>query len=276
VAISSMSTAIVALGAVGALVFTSITARAAQQHAALAEQGQITDRYTRAVDQIVQQGAEHLQVRLGGIYALERITRDSPRDQPTIVEVLSAFIRTTLPKPDGAGKCPRQALPADVEAAFVVLGRRDRAHDGTARTDVHGTCLADADLTDANLTDANLTDANLTGADLIGADLTEAYLIAANLTMADMHRADLTGVTLNTAHLVAASLNGAFLPNARLSGADLTSVDLNYSSLIGADLTSANLEGADLQATDHDDRTDVEGVRTVAIRAVLGGRRSRP
>jgi hypothetical protein len=37
-------------------------------------EGQITDRYTKAVEQL---GSEHLDVRLGGIYALERIARDS-------------------------------------------------------------------------------------------------------------------------------------------------------------------------------------------------------
>ena len=40
-------------------------------------QGQITDRYTKAIDQL---GSEKLDVRIGGIYALERIARDSARD----------------------------------------------------------------------------------------------------------------------------------------------------------------------------------------------------
>jgi hypothetical protein len=35
----------------------------------LTQQGQITDRYTKAIEQL---GAEKLEVRLGGIYALGR------------------------------------------------------------------------------------------------------------------------------------------------------------------------------------------------------------
>src|SRR6266545_3355051 len=54
------------------------------------EQGQITERYTKAIEQL---GAAMLDVRLGGIYALERIAVDSERDHPTVVEVLSAFVR---------------------------------------------------------------------------------------------------------------------------------------------------------------------------------------
>src|SRR5829696_7633641 len=56
----------------------------------VAEQGHITERYTKAIEQL---GSDKLDVRLGGIYALERIAVDSERDHPTVVEVLSAFVR---------------------------------------------------------------------------------------------------------------------------------------------------------------------------------------
>jgi hypothetical protein len=52
-------------------------------------------------------GADKLDVRLGGIYALERIAKGSKRDHPTVVEVLSAFVREhaqppTQPRPGTA------------------------------------------------------------------------------------------------------------------------------------------------------------------------------
>ncbi|GAA4611895.1 hypothetical protein GCM10023195_50640 [Actinoallomurus liliacearum] len=54
------------------------------------EQGQITDRYTKAIEQL---GSDKLDVRLGGIYALERLVRDSARDNHTVYDVLAAFLR---------------------------------------------------------------------------------------------------------------------------------------------------------------------------------------
>jgi hypothetical protein len=69
--------------AAGALLFTALNFR-------LARQGQVTNRYTDAITQL---GSDKLDVRIGGIYALERIARDSARDHPTITEVLAAFIR---------------------------------------------------------------------------------------------------------------------------------------------------------------------------------------
>ena len=71
------------LAALGSLMITSRTYR-------LTEQGHITDRYTKAIEQL---GSAKLDVRLGGVYALERIAVDSKRDHPTVVEVLSAFVR---------------------------------------------------------------------------------------------------------------------------------------------------------------------------------------
>ena len=56
----------------------------------IAEQGQITDRYNAA---IINLGSPSVDVRLGGIYALQRIMQDSPPDQSTIVAVLCAFVR---------------------------------------------------------------------------------------------------------------------------------------------------------------------------------------
>lgn len=66
----------------------------AQQQAALTERGQVTDRFSKAVDQL---GIDQLNVRLGGIYAMERIARDSSDDRQAIDEILTAFIRQTAP-----------------------------------------------------------------------------------------------------------------------------------------------------------------------------------
>lgn len=68
------------------------TATANRNQLKLSEQGQVTDRYTKAIDQLDDKKA--LAVRLGGLYALERIAHDSPADRATIAEVLCAYVRT--------------------------------------------------------------------------------------------------------------------------------------------------------------------------------------
>jgi hypothetical protein len=61
---------------------------------------QLADRYTAAVGHL---GSATLDVRLGGIYALEQIAVDSENHHRTVVEVLSAFVREhTTPGRPGA------------------------------------------------------------------------------------------------------------------------------------------------------------------------------
>ena len=200
------------LFAAGALVFTARNFTLSRRTLELTEQGQVTERYTKAIEQL---GSDKLDVRIGGIYALERVARDSARDHPTVMEVLTAFIREhshePWPPPDHpASQEQERSTRPDVQAAVTVVGRRD-ANNATsgqltspARTSAARTSPSRADLTGANLTGANLTDADLTRTDLTGADLTRADLSGANLT-----GANLTGANLTDANLTDANLTGS-------------------------------------------------------------------
>jgi hypothetical protein len=212
------------------LVFTARTL-------ALNRSGQVTERFTRAVDQLGQRETGKLDVRLGGIYALERIARDSAADLPTVVEVLCAHVREYSPWPPrlpGQGRAdltPEQVreLPdlqtraSDLQAVLTVLGRLpdtypSRSGRARAAKPVHR-ILTHTDLRRANLGGANLKEADLGGANLEGAILTHT----------DLRRANLRG----------AHLEGAILFNANLEGAILS-----HANLEGAILSHANLEGA--------------------------------
>src|SRR5271165_3388485 len=129
------------LFAAGALVFTARNFTLSRRTFELTEQGQVTDRYTKAIGQL---GSDKLDVRIGGIYALERIARDSARDHPAGMEVLTAFIREHShkewppPGPDGEELVPSPR--PDVQAAVTVAGRRD------AKRDIRRINLVGADL----------------------------------------------------------------------------------------------------------------------------------
>ena len=227
------------LFAAGAVVFTVWNFTRSRE-------AQATERYIRAVEQL---GSDKLDVRIGGIYALERVARDSARDHPTVMEVLCAFIREhshePWPSPDHpASREQEPSTRPDVQAAVTVIGRRDTEHD-----------IARLDLTGARLTRASLAGADLTNTVLISADLTSANLVGANLTRANLMPltlpgANLTPSTLTGAHLGLANLTHAMLPFADLTCADLTRADLTGANLTGADLTGANLTATYLAHTD--------------------------
>jgi uncharacterized protein YjbI with pentapeptide repeats len=242
----------------GALVFTALNFSLLRRNSEqtdqwqrrtheLTEQGQITDRFTKAVEQL---GSDKLDVRIGGIYALERIARDSDQDRPTVMEVLTAFIREhsreQWPPPDSGSSEQGRLTRPDVQAAVTVAGRRDAKRD-ILSIDLTNAHLTSANLGGANLRSARLGGANLGGADLRGANLHDANLRGADLTRADLANATLTGAVLTGAHLGGAVLGGADLTRADLANADLTSADLRGADLTRADLTSANLHDADLR-----------------------------
>jgi uncharacterized protein YjbI with pentapeptide repeats len=222
----------------------------------LTQQRLITERFSKAVEQI---GNTKEEVVIGGIYSLERIAKDSPKDQWTIMEVLTSYIRKNSPIPSNIQqlepeerqkaleKLPSVSIP--VQAALTVIGRRkvenDQAGDNLAET-TNPNKIKILDLSRTNLRGAYLKGANLSGANLFGAYLYRAYLNRANLIGADLYGANLNGAYLNLAYLNEAYLNGANLDGANLDGANLKGAYLIGANLIGAYLNGANLDGANL------------------------------
>jgi hypothetical protein len=170
------------LVAVGALIFTA-------RSFALSREGQVTDRYSKAITQL---GDEKLEVRIGGIYALERIARDSARDHPTVMEVFASFVRERSKEhwpPPGTSQTDRYTRP-DIQAAMTVIGRRNAERDIPDRPiDLYHAILIRANLRGANLRGAILSRVVFTGAVLADADLSGAVLTDVD----GLESADLTG-----------------------------------------------------------------------------------
>jgi hypothetical protein len=213
------------LFAAAALVYTA-------RNFTLSREGQVTDRYTKAVEQV---GSKELDVKIGGIYALERVARDSARDHPTVMEVLAAFVRehsqAPWPPPQRSRDAMARTTRPDVQAAVTVIGRRNPRNDRQTM-----------DLSSVVLPRANAVRAHLPGADLFRADLFRANLSDGDLTEANLDSADLTSANLSGANLTAASLFHAIM-----DGADLTSANLSRANLTSANLSRANLTHADLR-----------------------------
>jgi hypothetical protein len=239
------------------LYFTARNLQVNQQNLRTSQEGQITERFTRAIDQLGatndKTGEPRLEVRIGGIYALERIARDSPEsDYSTVMEVLTAYVRENTPKKDEEKDEQKAILHmrADIQAIMNVIGRRKdlRAPNELGAPfdlfDLRGVNLKGAKLRGAYLGGIDFRGAKLNagttwlkGAILRGADLRGTNLRGANLMKADLQGTPLWGAKLQGTHLEGADLKGAVLLDADLKGAYLK----------GADLKGARLEGADLR-----------------------------
>lgn len=241
------------------------------------------DKYVRFGDWAdVEESVPNLEVRVGAIYALERISQDSDRDHIRIMEILCAYIRENAPaekavpfpqpwaeafeadwddksidRPDSedieawAENLPKPCV--DIQTALDVIGRRapkkialERApnprSDNGYRLDLRGT-----NLQRYNLNNLNFDRAILTGAQLQGAILWQTQLIQADLGRAQLQRVILLEANLQRADLSAAKLQGALLTESQLQGANLSLAHLQIARVQEAQLQGAFLICSQLQ-----------------------------
>jgi hypothetical protein len=183
-------------------------------------------------------------VRLGAIYALERIARENAEQHWPIMETLTAYVRVWSVKAKRG-----EPAPVDIQAVFTVLGRREIGHeDRTRRLNLEGAYLVKARPDPAS--SRNFARAYLCGADLNGASLREADFREANLAQAKLEGAHLSRIDLSGADLEGAVLRETFLYRANLAGADLEGADLTKANLAHANLDGAWIRGVDLSTVD--------------------------
>lgn len=223
----------------------------------VAREGQITERFTRAIEQL---SSDNLELRLGGIYALERIAKDSEKDHWPIMEILTTYVRKNAPQKWEEENEDQPLVPpcTDIQAILTVLGRRRWIYEKgeEQRLDLYSTNLRLARLIEAHLERAiflksNLCYADFTRAHLEGADLRESWLNHTILTGAHLEGANLSGIRLNDATLTGAHLEGADLTEiywtvrARFKGAHMNGTDLRGTNLKNAiDLTREQINVA--------------------------------
>lgn len=259
----------------------------AQKSLEAAQESQITERFTKAVDQLGatdKDGNPAIEIRLGGIYALERISKESEKDYWSIMEILTAYVRknssveivgrnkkvmpisTGIQANDDTKSEVSEVgeIPLDIQAILTVIGERKYScYTGEIkRLDLHETRLCKADFSkthfekvnfrEANLQDAdfrwaNLEGANLEGADLCRANLFKAYLHKANLKWAKLDNTTLVTAVLTDANLQEANLKGAFLIMVNFEGADFGLEENNRFLENISWSEAANLEDAHLE-----------------------------
>jgi hypothetical protein len=163
----------------------------------------VTDLFTKSVEQL---GSEKAAVRLGGMYALERLAQDNPDQRPTVVNVFCAYLRMPF-EPPGTPPAPentdyKTALAEHRErvqerevrvAAQRIL--RDHLHKGTQK---QSPAIywpdTDLDLTNAHLINFNLNHCTVRSAIFRSATFTgPTYFVSATFTRyADFRSATFT------------------------------------------------------------------------------------
>ena len=250
-----------------ALVFAVWRGVVAQRQSETSQQGLLNERYQRGAEML---GSEVLSVRMGGIYALQRLAGEQAREYHCqIMGLLCSFARHPTRddaivlrsdgKPEGNDEQGGH-IREDVQAVMELLAWRSETvialeEESASVLDLRGADLrglhlwgaklCKANLDGARLQGSNLTDANLSQSSLEGADLSKSEIIMANLSGARMRR-----VVLIDTMLMDADLSRTSMWDTDLSGARLLSANVSDAMLLNTNLSRAHLMGIDLSGTD--------------------------
>lgn len=180
------------------------------------EEKQITERFTRAVEQLGNQQSPA--IRIGAIYSLERIAGDSVKDHWVVMEILAAFVRESaaLSKHENS----IEGVSEEVQAALTVIKRRDVSKDPqNAFLDLSRTYLKRANLRGERIKNlvfwkysskfSDLSNINFTKSNLSETDFSCAKLVGANFTSANLSSTDFSNTSIENATFSSAILTNA-------------------------------------------------------------------
>jgi uncharacterized protein YjbI with pentapeptide repeats len=223
-----------------------------QEQVLVTQEAQITERFTRATEQLA---SDKLEARVGGIYAFQRIARDSDKDLYSVLAILQTFVRENAPREEANEENPPQILftlpPADIDAAVVSLASLSEHRAEPFSLDLHGTDLEGAAITDGDFDPAYLFNTNLQSASIVGGDLSGADFTASNLRRAYLvsgERFNEPGIQSGTINLSKASFRMAQLHDAEIHGADLSGASLVEATLYRTAIIQVDLSEADFQS----------------------------
>ena len=233
----------------------------AERQTETSQQRLLNDRYQKGAEML---GSSVPSVRLGGIYALQQLAEEEPRQYHIkIMKLFCAFVShaAEVSNFQSLDSETNPTVPStDVQAVMDAIGTRGESGLKLEKLEKYRLDLRRVKLRRASLGSANLSDARLGWACLKKAALREA-----NLSNAILNQADLTGATLGGAKLIGASLRRAILQSAvfwtlpgplrfityydalrqgKVLTADLSAAKFEYSDMSDASLQGSDLSGA--------------------------------
>lgn len=185
----------------------------------------------------------NLEVRIGSIYALERIAQDSPRDHIQIMEILCTYVRENAKALNlvPTEEMEKRPVPrTDIQTAITVLGRRSQQSMQLERTKRFR----------LNLGNADLSGIDFRNGDFSAAQFHNCRIEAANFSNCELKGTQFFGALLNYTDFDDANLFGARLDRTIINRPILAQGAMSY-SLTMAKVHGISIASADMTAIDY-------------------------
>ncbi len=229
--------------------------------------------------QVFSETQPNIEVRLGGIYALERIGKDSPQDHLQIMEILTAYVRGNSPAKNLTPTEPPFAQPLvrlDIQAIVSVLARRSESLVAIELKAKHRIDLCKCDLSGANFNGGNFAAAKLHQCKLEACNfrdcnLTGTQFFGSLLNFSEFWDADLIGTRMDhtiTNRSIGRDPSSIGFPGGNILGVSVAGADLSaLDSLGGTDKMNKMIGSSDTVLSDNIDESWQEFLQLqIAIR----------
>ncbi|WP_276653735.1 pentapeptide repeat-containing protein [Thalassospira lucentensis] len=195
-----------------------------------------------------EESVPNLEVRIGSIYALERIALDSPRDHIQIMEILCAYLRENAPakslNPWQPKITERPKVRTDIQAVINIIGRRTKKQIEIEWTNRYRLDFRNTDLSGGDFRYG----------DFSGAKFHSCRLEAAMFDRALLHGSQFFGSLLNYASFMNAELRGTRFDEITLNQPEPTPggmvESINMGKILGISLIGANISAVDYLGED--------------------------
>jgi uncharacterized protein YjbI with pentapeptide repeats len=205
----------------------------------------ITERFSKAVEQLA---SDKIEIRLGAIYSLERLAKDSPKDHCSIMQVLASFIKENSPletvrkrgliqdilssSSNDLNNVDRpQKIRTDIQAALTVIGRRNDEYDALIDTKkgLHILEMSNTNLSQSTLirlsfqctwfSESSFEESEFANVDFVDANFAETNFKNSKFRRVNLRDANLRGANLERATFYGTNFKGAILQGANVRGA---------------------------------------------------------
>lgn len=222
--------------------------KVAEDSRKLTEDKNVTDRFVKAAEMLADK--DRLAVRLAGIYALERIARDSPEDHWTVMQLLISFIEDRAKE---SGK--PEFLAKDLTVALSVIGKRNIKNDlklviGTEHQSIARLLFSFAHLRLAMLASLNFDRASFAYIDLSRSQLSQISFKDASFGFCPISKTQFTEGALSGAVLKECNLSGSKFVGTKVNRVRFLKCDLKASVFTDVDLSETVFDGSDLSGAD--------------------------
>jgi len=230
-----------------------------------AEQTRLTKTFSDAITQlgsVDKDGVPVIPVRLGGIYALERLSRDSPKDAYVICRILSQYVQVESNKwrETLKSKVDPPTLP-DIEAALIVLGiiaRGKQLRRGEAlrffdaflpNLTLSGRSLGNFHFHRTVLAGSRLDNTDCTRAGFQACDLVSCSFANSRLVKCEFNKVEGRGIILSSVQGAQSTFLACDLREAEFVDSALEKCEFSDSDLSGSIFTRAKMVGAVISKT---------------------------